>query len=91
MEYVKVRTFNQYTHLPVNVILAKDRVSYYFNAKAKDLKIEDYQPGDKLIPYEVVESYKGRDLAGMDYEQLMPYMSAAKACLHCGSRRFCDY
>ncbi len=74
VEYVKVKTFNQYTHLPVNVILAKDRVSYYFNAKAKDLKIEDYKPGDKLIPYEIVESYKGRDLAGMDYEQLMPYL-----------------
>ena len=78
VEYVKVKTFNQYTHLPVNVILAKDRVSYYFNAKAKDLKIEDYKPGDKLIPYEIVESYKGRDLAGMDYEQLMPYIPLEK-------------
>lgn len=78
VEYVKVKTFNQYTHLPVNVILAKDRVSYYFNAKAKDLKIEDYKPGDKLIPYEIVESYKGRDLAGMDYEQLMPYIPLPK-------------
>ena len=78
VEYVKVRTFNQYTHLPVNVILAKDRVSYYFNAKAKDLKIEDYKPGDKLIPYEVIESYKGRDLAGIDYEQLMPYVPLEK-------------
>lgn len=78
VEYVKVRTFNQYTHLPINVILAKDRVSYYFNAKAKDLKIEDYKPGDKLIPYEIVESFKGRDLAGTDYEQLMPYVPLPK-------------
>lgn len=78
VEYVKVRTFNQYTHLPVNVILAKDRVSYYFNAKAKDLKIEDYKPGDKLIPYEITESFKGRDLAGTDYEQLMPYVPLPK-------------
>lgn len=78
VEYVKVRTFNQYTHLPVNVILAKDRVSYYFNAKAKDLKIEDYKPGDKLIPYEITESFKGRDLAGTDYEQLMPFVPLPK-------------
>ena len=78
VEYVKVRTFNQYTHQPVNVILAKDRVSYYFNAKAKDLKVEDYKPGDKLIPYEIVESYKGKDLAGMDYEQLLPYVPLPK-------------
>lgn len=78
VEYVKVRTFNQYTHLPINVILAKDRVSYYFNAKAKDLKIEDYKPGDKLIPYEIVDSFKGRELAGTDYEQLMPYVPLPK-------------
>ncbi len=78
VEYVKVRTFNQYTHLPINVILAKDRVSYYFNAKAKDLKIEDYKPGDKLIPYEIVDSFKGRDLVGTDYEQLMPYVPLPK-------------
>ncbi len=78
VEYVKVRTFNQYTHLPINVILAKDRVSYYFNAKAKDLKIEDYKPGDKLIPYEIIDSFKGRDLAGTDYEQLLPYVPLPK-------------
>ncbi len=78
VEYVKVRTFNQYTHLSINVILAKDRVSYYFNAKAKDLKIEDYKPGDKLIPYEIIDSFKGRDLAGTDYEQLLPYVPLPK-------------
>ncbi len=78
VEYIKVRTFNQYTHLPINVILAKDRVSYYFNAKAKDLKIEDYKPGDKLIPYEIIDSFKGRDLAGTDYEQLLPYVPLPK-------------
>lgn len=78
VDYVKVRTFNQYTFDPINVILAKARVSHYFNAKAKDLKIEDYKPGDKLIPYEIVDSIKGRDLAGTDYEQLMPYVPLPK-------------
>ncbi|MBO6762785.1 MAG: class I tRNA ligase family protein, partial [Roseivirga sp.] len=76
--YVKVKTFNQYTFEPINVILAKDRVNAYFNQKAKDLKLEDYKAGDKLIPFEIVEEYKGKDLAGTDYEQLLPYVKAAK-------------
>ncbi|OEK03872.1 isoleucine--tRNA ligase [Roseivirga sp. 4D4] len=78
IEYVKVKTFNQYTFEPINVILAKDRVGYYFNDKAKDLKLEDYNPGDKLIPFEVIDSFKGRDMEGMDYEQLMPYIPLEK-------------
>ncbi len=78
IEYVKVKTFNQYTFEPINVILARDRVNYYFNDKAKDLKIEDYNPGDKLIPFEVIDSFKGKEMAGMDYEQLMPYIPLEK-------------
>ncbi|KOF04111.1 isoleucine--tRNA ligase [Roseivirga seohaensis subsp. aquiponti] len=78
IEYVKVKTFNQYTFEPINVILAKDRVSSYFNDKAKDIKLEDYKAGDKLIPFEVLESFKGRELAGKGYEQLMPYIPLEK-------------
>lgn len=78
IDYVKVKTFNQYTFQPINVILAKDRVSAYFNSKAKDIKLADYKEGDKLIPYEVVESFKGKDLAGSSYEQLMPYIPLEK-------------
>ncbi len=74
LTYVKVKTFNPYTFLPVNVILAKDRMPAYFSAKAKDLKIEDYKQGDKLIPYEIVEEFTGKDLLGTEYEQLMPYV-----------------
>lgn len=78
IEYVKVKTFNQYTFEPTNVILAKERMGAYFNDKAKDIAIEDYQPGDKLIPFKVVDSFKGRDMEGMDYEQLMPYIPLEK-------------
>ena len=78
IEYVKVKTFNQYTFEPTNVILAKERMGAYFNEKAKDIAIEDYKPGDKLIPFEVVDSFKGRDMEGMDYEQLMPYIPLEK-------------
>jgi len=75
IDYVKVKTYNPYTHLPVNVILAKDRMDTYFNPKAKDLKVEDYKAGDKLIPFEVIDSMKGSDLVGIKYEQLLPYVS----------------
>ena len=78
IDYVKVKTFNQYTFQPINVILAKDRVNSYFNTKAKDIKLEDYKEGDKLIPYEVVETFKGKDIAGKSYEQLMPYIPLEK-------------
>ncbi len=74
IDYVRVQTFNPYTYAPVNVILARDRMEGYFNPKAKDVKLVDYQPGDKLIPYEVVDTMKGRDLQGTQYEQLMPYV-----------------
>ena len=78
IKYVKVKTFNAYTFEPINVILAKDRVSAYFNAKAKELKIEDYQAGDKLIPYEIIDEFTGKELAGTDYEQLLPYIPLPK-------------
>ncbi len=78
IEYVKVKTFNQYTFEPINVILAKERLGAYFSEKAKDIAIEDYKAGDKLIPFEVIDSFKGRDMEGMDYEQLMPYIPLEK-------------
>ena len=74
IDYVKVSTFNAYTYAPINVILAKDRMAGYFNPKAQDVRLVDYQPGDKLIPYEVVDTLKGSDLDGVSYEQLMPYV-----------------
>lgn len=74
IDYVKVQTFNPYTFQPIRVILAKDRMGAYFSAKARDLKLEDYKPGDKLIPYKVVENFKGKELIGREYEQLMPYV-----------------
>ena len=74
IEYVKVKTFNPYTFKPISAVLAKDLVAKHFNKKAADLKIEDYKEGDKLIPFEVVQSFTGKDLLEIRYEQLMPYI-----------------
>ncbi|VAW26033.1 Isoleucyl-tRNA synthetase, partial [hydrothermal vent metagenome] len=72
--YVKVETFNPYTFQHQTVILAKDRMSAYFNSKAASLALDDYKEGDKLIPYVIITEFKGSDLIGTKYEQLMPYV-----------------
>lgn len=73
IRYVSVRTFNPYTGDPITVILAKELLHKYFPEKHADLNLEDYQAGDKKVPYQVVDEFSGSDLAGLRYEQLMPY------------------
>ncbi len=73
IEYVKIRTFNPYTYLPVTVILAKELTSRYFPEKNSELKLADYEPGNKNIPFEVDGSFTGAELEGIRYEQLLPY------------------
>lgn len=72
--YVQVNTFNAYTRKRVSVVLAKDLVGKYFSEKNKDLKLEDYKPGDKAIPYQIAQEFPGKKLLGVRYEQLMPYL-----------------
>lgn len=73
--YVKIKTFNQYTFAPISVIMAKALVGKYFSDKAKDLKLEDYNAGDKLIPFEITQEFSGKDIIETRYEQLMPYVT----------------
>jgi isoleucyl-tRNA synthetase len=73
IEYVSVKSFNPYTNLPITVILAKDLVHNFFPEKNTVLKLEDYQEGQKAIPFEVSGSFKGSRLEGLRYEQLLPY------------------
>ncbi len=72
LDYVKVRTYNPYTFEPETVILARERMTGYFNPKAAEISLEAYMPGDKLIPYQVLETVKGHDLMGLAYESLFP-------------------
>ncbi len=73
ISYVLVKTINIYSHQPVSLVLAKELVGKYFPEKNKELKIEDYKPGDKNIPFKIIAEYKGSDLEGITYEQLLPY------------------
>ncbi|MBI9065154.1 MAG: isoleucine--tRNA ligase, partial [Marinilabiliaceae bacterium] len=74
INYLKVKTFNPYTGEPQVVILAKDLLASYFNPKNAELVLEDYKPGDKKVPYQVIGEFKGTDLEGTYYEQLMPWV-----------------
>ncbi|MGN0037232.1 MAG: isoleucine--tRNA ligase [Bacteroidaceae bacterium] len=79
IDYVAVQTYNAYTGDPVTVVLAKALLGMHFNKKAEGLALEDYKPGDKLVPYRVVGEYKGTDLVGMEYEQLLPWVKPVEA------------
>lgn len=74
IDYVAVKTFNPFTGKEQTVILAKELVNKYFSEKHTDLKFEDYKPGDKNIPFKIVAHFKGSDLAGISYEQLLPFV-----------------
>ncbi len=75
IDYVAVQSYNPYNGEPITVILAKALLHTHFNQKAEGLELESYNAGDKLIPFKVVAEYKGTDLIGMEYEQLIPWVS----------------
>ena len=74
IDYVAVQSYNGYTGQPITVVLAKALLYTHFNQKAEGIELEAYKPGDKLIPFKVVGEYKGADLVGMEYEQLIPWV-----------------
>jgi isoleucyl-tRNA synthetase len=78
IEYVLVRSYNQYTFEPINVVLAKNLVNYNFSGKFTQVETEEelksFQEGDKKIPYLVGETFAGKDLVGIQYEQLIDYV-----------------
>ena len=79
IDYVAVQTYNGYTGEKITVVLAKPILYAHFNKKAEGIALEDYKPGDKLIPFKVVGEYKGTDLVGMEYEQLIPWVKPVEA------------
>ena len=74
IDYVAVQTYNGYTGEKMTVVLAKALLYAHFNQKAEGLALEGYKPGDKLVPFKIVGEYKGPDLVGMEYEQLLPWV-----------------
>ncbi|KIC02485.1 isoleucyl-tRNA synthase [Flavobacterium sp. JRM] len=78
IDYVLVKTFNQYTFEPINVVLAKNLVGKQFGkgffASEDDADFENVKEGDKKLPYKILAEAKGADLVEIRYEQLLPYV-----------------
>lgn len=75
IRYCVVRTYNPYSGDPITVVAAEALVGSLFNPKAAGLTLSEYQKGDKLIPYEIVDTVSGSDLVGLHYEQLLPWVN----------------
>ncbi|MDF1575534.1 MAG: isoleucine--tRNA ligase [Bacteroidales bacterium] len=74
IEYALVRTFNPYTGMPITVILAKELMGQYFPEKDAALPMDEYEPGNKHVPYKMVKTLKGSKLKGLSYEQLLDWV-----------------
>lgn len=72
IDYVLVKTFNPYTHLPVNVILAKALISKYFKHEFENADFQSYDESAKHIPWKILATFTGKELEGLSYEQLLP-------------------
>lgn len=77
ISYVLVKTFNPYTHLPVNVVLAKDLVNRYFKPEAENGDFNEYKEGDKVLPWKILTEFKGAQIEECRYEQLLPFKANA--------------
>ncbi|MCO5275516.1 MAG: isoleucine--tRNA ligase [Flavobacteriales bacterium] len=73
LEYVRVKTFNPYTHAPQTVVLAKSRLGAYFKEADQGASFEDYKKDGKHIPWTLDGEFLGHQLEGIRYEQLLPY------------------
>ena len=72
IDYVLVQTFNPYTHLPINVILAKNLMHKYFKEENVNGDLDAYNNDGKNIPFKIISTLKGTELEGLQYEQLLP-------------------
>lgn len=81
-DYVAVQTYNAYTNQPITVVMAEECLKAYFAPEGKDKALADYKHGDKVIPYRIVGRYKGTELVGLKYAQLMPWV---KPCQKLGA------
>jgi len=75
IDYVLVKTFNPYSGNPISVILAENLVNTYFPEKNSELSFDEYKPGDKNVPFRIIARTKGKNLIGIEYEQLIPYIN----------------
>ncbi|MFO7722279.1 MAG: isoleucine--tRNA ligase [Bacteroidales bacterium] len=73
--YSRIATVNPYSGERITVILASPLVERWFPAEGKGKPFNEFKPGDKVIPYEVLEEFPGSRITGIRYEQLIPFMN----------------
>jgi len=73
IDYALVKTFNPYTHLPVSVILAKALIGKYLKPEGENGDFAGYNEKAKILPWKILAEFKGKELEGISYEQLLPY------------------
>lgn len=78
IDYVAVQTYNAYSGQPITAVLAKALLSAHFDAKGENLPLDSYKQGDKVVPYRIVGEYKGSDLVGLSYHQLLPWVKPVR-------------
>jgi len=74
IQYIKVKTCNPYTGKPVVLILGKDLLNTYFHGTDGEQDLDSYKPGDKKLPFKVIGQYRGNELEGVQYEQLIDWV-----------------
>ena len=74
INYIKVRSFNPYSGYPITVVIAKDLLNTMFPEANASLDLSEFKPGDKKIPFKVLDEFKGRQLEGISYEQLIDWV-----------------
>ena len=74
IDYVAVRTYNPYNATPTTIVMARALLSSYFKPEAENQPLEAYDPQAKVLPWQVVGEWKGTELVGMHYEQLLPWV-----------------
>jgi isoleucyl-tRNA synthetase len=82
IDYVLVKTFNPYTHVPQNVILAKSLLHKYFKPEGENGDFENYNSEQKLLPWKILAEFKGHQLEGLEYEQLLANEANSLEAVH---------
>ena len=85
IDYVLVKTFNPYTALPVNVVLAKALVGKYLKPEGENGDFENYTAETKLLPWKILAEFKGKNIEDSAYEQLLAYDANSAAVIEANS------
>jgi isoleucyl-tRNA synthetase len=74
IKYSLISTFNPYSGNPIAIVICNDRIPTYFKSENQNLSFDEYKHGDKNIPYQIIDEFTGKDLAGLEYEQLINWV-----------------